>query len=112
MEYISFVILHYKDYSVTDTCVRSILAMEQQERIRIVIVDNDIQKKEKDRQELLQKYQGNSRIKVLQIKENTKFTNILCHFVCWPCRAKSCFQSKFLPCPDIALHKKRYIKFR
>lgn len=47
MEYISFVILHYKDYSVTDTCVRSILAMEQQERIRIVIVDNDIQKKKK-----------------------------------------------------------------
>ena len=74
MEYISFVILHYKDYSVTDTCVRSILAMEQQERIRIVIVDNDIQKKEKDRQELLQKYQGNSRIKVLQIKENGGFS--------------------------------------
>ncbi|MFR3949877.1 MAG: hypothetical protein ACLTZM_24385 [Ruminococcus sp.] len=47
MEYVSFVILHYKDYSVTDTCVRSILAMEQQERIRIVIVDNDIQKKKK-----------------------------------------------------------------
>lgn len=74
MEYVSFVILHYKDYSVTDTCVRSILAMEQQERIRIVIVDNDIQKKEKDRQELLQKYQGNSRIKVLQIKENGGFS--------------------------------------
>ena len=73
MEYVSFVILHYKDYSVTDTCVRSILAMEQQERIRIVIVDNDIQKKEKDRQELLQKYQGNSRIKVLQIKEMAAF---------------------------------------
>ena len=68
MEYVSFVILHYKDYSVTDTCVQSILAMEQQERIRIVVVDNDIQKKEKDRQELLQKYQENSRIKVLQIK--------------------------------------------
>ena len=74
MEYVSFVILHYKDYSVTDTCVRSILAMEQQERIRIVVVDNDIQKKEKDRQELLQKYQGNSRIKVLQIKENGGFS--------------------------------------
>ena len=44
MEYVSFVILHYKDYSVTDTCVRSILAMEQQERIRIVIVDNDIKR--------------------------------------------------------------------
>ena len=73
MEYVSFVILHYKDYSVTDTCVRSILAMEQQERIRIEIVDNDIQKKEKDRQELLQKYQGNSRIKVLQIKKMAAF---------------------------------------
>ena len=74
MEYVSFVILHYKDYSVTDTCVQSILAMEQQERIRIVVVDNDIQKKEKDRQELLQKYQENSRIKVLQIKENGGFS--------------------------------------
>ena len=74
MEYVSFVILHYKDYSVTDTCVQSILAMEQQERIRIVVVDNDIQKKEEDRQELLQKYQGNSRIKVLQIKENGGFS--------------------------------------
>ncbi len=49
MEYVSFVILHYKDYSVTDTCVRSILAMEQQERIRIVIVDNGIRKKKTDR---------------------------------------------------------------
>ena len=47
MEYVSFVILHYKDYSVTDTCVQSILAMEQQERIRIVVVDNDIQKKKR-----------------------------------------------------------------
>ena len=74
MEYVSFVILHYKDYSVTDNCVQSILAMEQQERIRIVIVDNDIQKNEKDRQELFQKYQGNSRIKVLQIKENGGFS--------------------------------------
>lgn len=58
MEYVSFVILHYKDYSVTDTCVRSILAMEQQERIRIVIVDNDIQKKEKDRQDCSKNIRG------------------------------------------------------
>ena len=51
MEYVSFVILHYKDYSVTDTCVQSILAMEQQERIRIVVVDNDIQKNQKSYEE-------------------------------------------------------------
>lgn len=74
MEYVSFIILHYKDTSVTDTCVQSILVMEQQERIRIVIVDNDIQKKEEDRKKLLQKYQENPRIKVLQIKENGGFS--------------------------------------
>lgn len=74
MEYVSFVILHYKDYSVTDTCVRSILAMESAGTYPDCVVDNDIQKKEKDRQELLQKYQGNSRIKVLQIKENGGFS--------------------------------------
>mgnify|MGYP000626994418 CR=1 FL=1 len=73
MDYISFVILHYKDIKVTDTCVQSILAMEQQERIRIVIVDNDIQKSEKDRKELSLKYQENSQIKILQIKENGGF---------------------------------------
>lgn len=74
MKYISFVILHYKDIQVTDTCIQSILAMEQQERIRIVVVDNDIQKSEEERNKLLQKYQDNSRIKVLQIKENGGFS--------------------------------------
>mgnify|MGYP000570970055 CR=1 FL=1 len=74
MEYVSFVILHYKDYSVTDTCVQSILAMEQQERIRIVVVDNDIQKKKRIGRNCSKNYQGNSRIKVLQIKENGGFS--------------------------------------
>lgn len=74
MEYVSFVILHYKDYHVTETCVSSILNMDQQERIRIVIVDNDIQKKEEERQELLLKYQADPRIKVLLIKENGGFS--------------------------------------
>ena len=74
MENICFVILHYKDYDVTDTCVQSILKMEQQERIRVVIVDNDIRKNEEERKELLVKYRGNSRINVLQIKENGGFS--------------------------------------
>lgn len=47
---------------------------EQQKRIRIVIVDNDIQKSEKDRKELSLKYQENSQIKILQIKENGGFS--------------------------------------
>lgn len=74
MELISFVILHYKDIKVTDTCVQSILSMEQQERIRIVIVDNDIQKSEDERKELVQRYQKNEQIKVLQIKKNGGFS--------------------------------------
>ena len=39
---VSFVILHYKEAEVTDSCVRSILKMDGQEQIRIIIVDNDI----------------------------------------------------------------------
>ena len=74
MDFVSFVILHYKDSRVTDICVQSILAMEQQERIRIVIVDNDIHDSEEDRNELLLKYKENPRIKVLQIKENGGFS--------------------------------------
>ena len=74
MDFVSFVILHYKDSRVTDVCVQSILAMEQQERIRIVIVDNDIHDSEEDRNELLLKYKENPRIKVLQIKENGGFS--------------------------------------
>ena len=46
MNIVSFVILHYKDAEVTDACIQSILAMEQQERIRIVVVDNDIEEKD------------------------------------------------------------------
>lgn len=74
MDFVSFVILHYKDSRVTDICVQSILAMEQQERIRIVIVDNDIHDSEAERNELLLKYKENPRIKVLQIKENGGFS--------------------------------------
>lgn len=37
----AFVILHYGDWSVTRACVDSIAAMQMQECIRIVVVDND-----------------------------------------------------------------------
>ena len=44
-----FVILHYGDRETTDVCVRSVLKMKDQERIRIIIVDNDIEKTEDER---------------------------------------------------------------
>ena len=40
---IGFVILHYNDYEVTSKCVDSILNLDEQDRIEIVIVDNNSQ---------------------------------------------------------------------
>ena len=74
MNIVSFVILHYKDAEVTDACVQSILAMEQQERIRIVVVDNDIEEKDEKRRVLAERYKENPRIKVLPIHENGGFS--------------------------------------
>ena len=74
MQTICFVILHFKDNQVTDTCVQSILKMDQQERIKILIVDNDIQKSDKERAVLSAKYDRISNIEVLKIKENGGFS--------------------------------------
>ena len=75
MEIVSFVILHYKDIEVTDRCVRSILQMEDPEnRIRILIVDNDIGEKWEKRQQLQSCYGQDSRITVLPIMENGGFS--------------------------------------
>lgn len=74
MKIVGFVILHYKDWKVTDECVQSILKMQDQERIRIVIVDNDIHESEQKRQEAVRRYNVYPSITVLQIKENGGFS--------------------------------------
>ncbi len=75
MEMVSFVILHYKDIEVTDRCVHSILQMDDPEnRIRILIVDNDIREKREKRQQLQFRYGQDSRITVLPIMENGGFS--------------------------------------
>ena len=74
MEIVSFVILHYKDADVTDTCVQSVLRMDQQERIRIVIVDNDLHESPEHRRLLRDRYAGVSNIYVIQIEENGGFS--------------------------------------
>ncbi|MDO4632665.1 MAG: glycosyltransferase [Eubacteriales bacterium] len=71
---ISFVILHYGDLSVTEQCVRSILEMDQQENIRIVVMDNDVDRPETERQKLSEKYQGMERLQVLRVEENGGFS--------------------------------------
>lgn len=74
MEIVSFVILHYRDRETTDACVQSILRLEGQERIRIVIVDNDIDQDAALRQELAEAYRSNPRITVLPVHENGGFS--------------------------------------
>ena len=60
MNSISFVILHYNDIETTEQCVQSILNLDYQELIQIVIVDNDVEKTFEERQVLKQKYCNNS----------------------------------------------------
>lgn len=75
MDTVSFVILHYKDRAITDKCIQSILKLENQEQIQIVIVDNDIHKDKNSRKELADFYKGNSRIHVLPVYENGGFSH-------------------------------------
>lgn len=74
MELICFVILHYNDHATTDRCIRSVLAMEQQERIKIVIVDNDIKEDPQKRKRIWKKYEANPKICVLPLTENGGFS--------------------------------------
>ncbi len=65
MERIGFVILHFGDIHVTDTCVRSILALHRQEKVRIIIVDNDLTKSAAYRRRLREHYQQIEHLTVL-----------------------------------------------
>ena len=70
---VAFVILHYKNIQVTDKCVRSILQMEEKDKVQIVIVDNDINESEENRWKLVERYKEYSNITVLPVKENGGF---------------------------------------
>ena len=74
MNSISFVILHYNDIETTEQCVQSILSLDYQELIQIVIVDNDVEKSFKDRQVLKQKYCTKENIHVLKVMEKHGFS--------------------------------------
>ena len=71
---ICFVILHYGDISVTENCVSSISRISDIENIRIIIVDNDVQKSDVKRQKLTEKYRKCAQIKVLQMREKCGFS--------------------------------------
>ena len=74
MDTTAFVILHYGDAKITDICVQSILRMEHQDHIQIVIVDNELQRPEKGRQKNFQNYKREKNITVLYMRENGGFS--------------------------------------
>lgn len=75
MEIVSFVILHYKDWKVTERCIRSILQMDDpMQRIRIVVVDNDIGRKREKRKQFQAPYSDDDRIAMIFIEENGGFS--------------------------------------
>lgn len=74
MKIVSFVVLHYGDPAVTKSCISSILHLEDQERIRIVLVDNDLHKSANDRLALKKEYSAIPSVSVLSIEENGGFS--------------------------------------
>ena len=66
MNTVAFVILHYANPEITDKCVRSILALDMQTAVRIVIVDNDVNKETPERNELKEHYRKFNNVFVIQ----------------------------------------------
>ena len=70
----AFIILHYGSQDVTDQCVQSILQMDHQESVQIILVDNEIQKSAAERETLKVAYQDIPNLTVLTIRENGGFS--------------------------------------
>lgn len=71
---IGIVVLHYGDIETTDICVQSILAMETEDNIQVIVIDNDTHKTADERIILKEKYIDESRITVIQINTQSGFS--------------------------------------
>lgn len=74
MNTIVFLILHYGDIAVTKSCTDSILQLNTEDNIRIVIVDNDYKKSEAERKQLDNQYADSSIVKIIKMTENVGFS--------------------------------------
>lgn len=72
---ISFVILHFGDWRVTNACIQSILKMNRQDQIQIVVIDNDIKNSIIERNNWKEKYRDCEKICVIQNFENGGFSH-------------------------------------
>ena len=71
---IAFVVLHYGDAKVTYRCVDSILKLQGQEWVRIVVVDNDASKESTERKKQWESYEENKRVHTILIWERMGFS--------------------------------------
>ena len=73
---IVFSILHYKNFDVTNNCVKSLLSLKQPTncQIEIVLVLNPISKEDESILLLEKEYKANKNIKLLKNKENLGFS--------------------------------------
>ena len=71
---VCFVILHYGDRRETQLCIQSILRMERQNEIEIIIVDNDARFSDEERDAFEMQYKSVPHITFLHCKEGTGFS--------------------------------------
>lgn len=69
---IGFVVLHYNNYATTIRCIESILNLEEQSRIKIVVVDNH--SPNNSGYELQKKYLNNSHVEIVLLDRNYGFS--------------------------------------
>ena len=74
MDTIVFLILHYGDISVTKLCIDSILQLNTEDKIKIIIIDNDYKKSEHEREQLSIQYVNIPTIEVIKTTGNTGFS--------------------------------------
>ena len=71
---ICFVILHYGDRQVTQLCIESILNMEDRDKVRIVVVDNDAHLPRYERDAFEKLYAAEEKVFFLFCGEGTGFS--------------------------------------
>lgn len=72
MNRIGIVILHYGDPGITDQCIASASALDGQETLKIVVVDNDLPEKRKNLRERYQRYPS---VTVIENQEGHGFSH-------------------------------------
>lgn len=69
---VGFIILHYNNFNITKECIESILNLNEQDRIKILVVDNH--SPDRSGEKLSNVYLNNEQVDVLLLKNNYGFS--------------------------------------